>query len=58
MTSPEEPTNPQCDSLDVTPEERTARDGQSGLLVWFTGLSGAKKTPLALSVERRLFDSG
>jgi adenylylsulfate kinase len=58
MTSPQEPTNPPCDSLGVTPDERAARDGQSGLVVWFTGLSGAGKTTLAVSVERRLFDDG
>jgi adenylylsulfate kinase len=58
MTSPQEPTNPACDNLGVTPDERAARDGQSGLVVWFTGLSGAGKTTLAVSVERRLFDDG
>jgi adenylylsulfate kinase len=58
MTSPQEPTNPPCDNLGVTPDERAARDGQSGLVVWFTGLSGAGKTTLAVSVERRLFDDG
>jgi adenylylsulfate kinase-like enzyme len=26
-----------------------------GMVVWFTGLSGAGKTTLAVSVERRLF---
>jgi adenylylsulfate kinase-like enzyme len=58
MTSPQEPSNPQCESLGVAPDERTARDGQSGLVVWFTGLSGAGKTTLAVSLERRLFDYG
>ena len=42
----------------MTPAERAARDGQPGLVVWFTGLSGAGKTTLAVSVERRLFDCG
>jgi adenylyl-sulfate kinase len=58
MTSPQEPRDPQSDNLGVTPDERAARDGQSGLVVWFTGLSGAGKTTLAVSVERRLFDDG
>jgi Adenylylsulphate kinase len=40
------------------PAERATKNGQSGLVVWFTGLSGAGKTTLALSVERRLFDCG
>jgi adenylyl-sulfate kinase len=42
----------------VTPAERALRNGQAGLVVWFTGLSGAGKTTLAASVERCLFDSG
>jgi adenylylsulfate kinase-like enzyme len=50
--------NPKCDDLSVTPAERAAKNGQSGLVVWFTGLSGAGKTTLALSVKRRLFDCG
>ena len=58
MTSPEDLTNRPDDNLSVTPDERAARDGQTGLVVWFTGLSGAGKTTLAVSVERRLFDLG
>ncbi|HET7237534.1 MAG TPA: adenylyl-sulfate kinase [Terrimicrobiaceae bacterium] len=58
MTSPQKLKNPATDNLSVTPDERAARDGQSGLVVWFTGLSGAGKTTLAVSVERRLFDDG
>lgn len=50
--------NSPCSNQGVTPDERAARDGQSGLVVWFTGLSGAGKTTLAVSVERRLFDCG
>jgi adenylylsulfate kinase len=48
----------ECAYSTVTPAERALRNGQSGLVVWFTGLSGAGKTTLAVSVERRLFDSG
>lgn len=58
MTSSQKPRNPATDNLSVTPNERAVRDGQSGLVVWFTGLSGAGKTTLAVSVERRLFDYG
>ena len=58
MTSPQDLTNRPDDHLSVTPDERAARDGQTGLVVWFTGLSGAGKTTLAVSVERRLFDLG
>jgi adenylylsulfate kinase len=42
----------------VSPAERAIRNGQPGLVVWFTGLSGAGKTTLAVSVERCLFDCG
>ena len=42
----------------VTPAERMARNGQSGSVVWFTGLSGAGKTTLARAVERQLWDRG
>jgi len=46
------------DKLHVTPAERAARFGQSGLVVWFTGLSGAGKTTLATFTERCLLDRG
>ena len=46
------------ESSGVTPAERAARHGQPGLVVWFTGLSGAGKTTLAVAVERRLFEAG
>lgn len=46
------------DNLHVTPAERAARFGQSGLVVWFTGLSGAGKTTLATFTERSLLDHG
>lgn len=58
MTTPQDLTDRPGDSLSVTPDERAVRDGQTGLVVWFTGLSGAGKTTLAVSVERRLFDLG
>ena len=50
--------NPQCAYASVTVAERALRNGQPGLVVWFTGLSGAGKTTLAVSVERCLFDCG
>ena len=58
MTNPQDLINRSGDNLSVTPEERATRNGQTGLVVWFTGLSGAGKTTLAVSVERRLFDLG
>jgi adenylyl-sulfate kinase len=49
---------PKNESSGVMPAERAMRHGQPGLVVWFTGLSGAGKTTLAMAVERRLFDAG
>ncbi len=49
---------PKSEYSGVTPAERAARHGQPGLVVWFTGLSGAGKTTLAVAVERRLFAVG
>jgi bifunctional enzyme CysN/CysC len=37
---------------------REARNGHRGGVLWFTGLSGAGKTTIAVEVERRLFDEG
>lgn len=42
----------------VRADERAARTGHSGAVVWLTGLSGAGKSTLAMALERRLFDFG
>ncbi|SLN34157.1 adenylyl-sulfate kinase [Oceanibacterium hippocampi] len=42
----------------ISPEERLARNGHAGAVLWFTGLSGAGKSTLALEVESRLFARG
>ena len=42
----------------VSREERNARQGHKGAVVWFTGLSGAGKTTLAYALERELFNVG
>ena len=42
----------------ITAAERAARHGHDGLIVWFTGLSGAGKTTLSAAMERKLFESG
>ena len=39
----------------VTAGERAVRHGHPGLIVWFTGLSGAGKTTLSTALERKLF---
>lgn len=42
----------------VTLEARSARNGHSGGVLWFTGLSGSGKSTLALALERELFAKG
>ena len=32
--------------------------GQKGIMLWFTGLSGSGKSPLAIALERELYNSG
>lgn len=49
--------NYETDSL-VSYLDRCKKLGQKGLVVWFTGLSGAGKTTIAHAVEKRLFDQG
>ncbi len=43
---------------DVTAENRESRNGHRGGVLWFTGLSGAGKSTVAVAVERRLFNLG
>jgi len=42
----------------VTAESRMLRNGHKGGVLWFTGLSGAGKSTIAMEVERRLFQKG
>ena len=42
----------------ITVEERAARAGHAGAIVWLTGLPGSGKSTLAMALERRLFDLG
>lgn len=42
----------------VTPEQRAARNGHRGYIVWLTGLSGSGKSTLAMELERALFNLG
>jgi adenylyl-sulfate kinase len=42
----------------VTADERAARAGHAGAVLWFTGLPGSGKSTLAMALERRLFDLG
>ncbi|MEP7015052.1 MAG: adenylyl-sulfate kinase [Verrucomicrobiota bacterium] len=42
----------------ITAQERAARSGHRGAVIWFTGLSGAGKSTLAQALERELFNRG
>jgi len=42
----------------VTSEQRAARTGHKGGVLWFTGLSGSGKSTLAMAVEHQLFVKG
>ena len=42
----------------MTPEQRTACLGQSGRIIWFTGLSGSGKSTAAFHLERHLIRQG
>jgi bifunctional enzyme CysN/CysC len=42
----------------VTPEQRTARNGHRGRVVWLTGLSASGKSTIATELERELFSLG
>jgi bifunctional enzyme CysN/CysC len=42
----------------VTADSRVLRYGHKGGVLWFTGLSGAGKSTIAMEVERRLFQKG
>jgi len=42
----------------VTREQRWARNGHKGFIVWLTGLSGSGKSTLSRVIERELFASG
>lgn len=42
----------------ITAEQRAARHGHKGGVLWFTGLSGAGKSTIAMAVEQELFRRG
>lgn len=42
----------------LRPEERSARYGHGGAVVWLTGLPGSGKSTLARALERKLFSRG
>jgi bifunctional enzyme CysN/CysC len=42
----------------ISPQERAARAGHTGAILWLTGARGAAKSKLARAIERRLFERG
>lgn len=42
----------------VTAQQRVARNGHRGRVIWLTGLSGSGKSTLAVELERELFNQG
>jgi bifunctional enzyme CysN/CysC len=42
----------------ISADERAQRNGNRGLVAWFTGLPGSGKSTLAMAVERELFARG
>ncbi len=42
----------------ITSQQRALNNGHTGGILWFSGLSGAGKTTLAMELERRLFAKG
>ncbi|WP_245570824.1 adenylyl-sulfate kinase [Anaerovorax odorimutans] len=42
----------------VSYEERCGQLGQQGIVLWFTGLSGAGKSTIAIELERQLMNQG
>jgi adenylyl-sulfate kinase len=42
----------------VTPQQRAARNGHPGCVLWLTGLSGSGKSTIATDLERELFNAG
>jgi bifunctional enzyme CysN/CysC len=42
----------------ITAQDRAARTGHRGAVVWFTGFSGAGKSTIAQALERELFGRG
>lgn len=42
----------------LSADSRASRNGHTGGVFWFTGLSGAGKSTIAMEVERRLFEKG
>src|ERR1043166_1412061 len=50
--------NTYCNRGKVTAEQRAARNGHAGCVVWLTGLSSSGKSTIAVELERELFSLG
>ncbi|HEY1382800.1 MAG TPA: adenylyl-sulfate kinase [Dongiaceae bacterium] len=51
-------TNVRAEAHRIANAQRTTRNGHHGGVLWFTGLSGAGKSTIAMAVEQELFRRG
>ena len=51
-------TNVRAEAHRITNVHRVTRNGHAGGVLWFTGLSGAGKSTIAMAVEQELFKRG
>jgi bifunctional enzyme CysN/CysC len=51
-------TNVRAEAHRITNVQRVTRNGHKGGVLWFTGLSGAGKSTIAMAVEQELFRRG
>jgi bifunctional enzyme CysN/CysC len=51
-------TNVRAEAHRITNAQRVGRNGHHGGVLWFTGLSGAGKSTIAMAVEQELFRRG
>jgi len=51
-------TNVRAEAHRITNTQRVGRNGHHGGVLWFTGLSGAGKSTIAMAVEQELFRRG
>jgi bifunctional enzyme CysN/CysC len=55
---PSASTNVVWEGLNISREQREARNGHKAAVIWFTGLSGSGKSTIARMLEQRLFQMG
>lgn len=51
-------TNVHWHEGDITQKDRERLNGNKGVCIWYTGLSGSGKSTVAVEVEKKLFEKG